>query len=727
MNTYSRNTLISSIFAGVVLVTAVFGFSNALFNTVDDVADTTQQSSKLAVKQVTQTASAQSGSCPGYSQELDSDGDCERSGNAFITVVMGTSSSTGVDANCTVSPTSTTPGTQVEFNGSGSSASSTITAYGWDFGDGNSATTTSDTTSHDYGSTGNYTGSLTVVSEDGNSDTVQCPEVTVSSGPNDPPTASCSTFPNDPKTGEKITFQGGGSSDPDGLITNYNWTITTPSGGTIGSSGSNPNYSISSAQEGTYDAELVVTDDGTPAKTDSTTCSIPVDPQPACDPGTNDNSGDPDEPWVNVTGVSDTSPPEGSTVDVYYNGNEIEDCIENGDVGDDDQASVGVYSCEWSQATSGTPWVDRYVGGDSYQICDVRNLDPTADDDTFEMTVDSTLSRIVDADDPVDSLAYDIPTGGAPSNGTITSFSGGNFTYEPDKNYYDGANADSFTYRVRDGDGGSATGKITFDIYNNEPEAVIDGEDSLDYCQDDQTKLTYDGSDSNDEQSDNPTNDQDGDAPDLLKPRLWNWSDSENEGYATGTAPFPPEKKYALQPPIDWPNQTDITLEVTDDEGENTDFTKPVTIDTPSYEPKITAPSTSPPTKPKLYLTANSADVRSTKATTTVTNLNQNSDFDVDGPDAPYDFSDLELDFSDSSVPNANDAFTYSTSSQPGSATGTLTFWVEDTSLPQGTYDVEVEVALDHSSFPDGPDACTYDEEAVSVEALLRVRTTAEF
>lgn len=641
----------------------------------------------------------------------DNDGN---TGSTTCSVCPGCAGS--VNAQCDVAPTSTTTDGTVTFDGSGSTASSSIVSYSWVFGDGNSATTTSATTNHSYSSTGNYTGSVTVTSADGNTGTAACPQVEIATATNSPPTADCDTFPNDPKENDTITFDGSGSSDSDGSIPSdgYDWTVTDPDGNTL-SSGSSQTYDVSNAEVGTYDASLVVTDnDGDTSSTE--TCSINVDSQPTCVPGTSDTSGTSGEAWVNVTGVSNTPRSEGSNVNIFYNTNNVDSCTEYDNLGDDPEENVTV-RCESTIAPTSSSWWERQRSG-GYQICDVYNVTPNADDDTYQMTVDSTLNGSLDASDPVDSLNYAITS--APSNGSITSGpdSSGNFTYEPNENYYNGANADSFSYRVNDGDGGTDSGTITIDIYNNEPEAVIDGENSLDYCEDKQNLLTYDGSNSNDEQSSNPTGNKDGDEPNGLQTDKWNWSDSQNEGSVVGSQPY---QKYRLEGPINWPNTTNINLDVTDDEGEtgsDGDTTKSVTINTPDYQTEITVPSTTP----RMYMTANSTETRSTKATISVENINPATD----NFEPSYNLKDhLELDFSDTQGVSET-AFTSTSTAPTATEPGKFTFWVENTSIPRGTYTVNVEVALDHPDFPDVPE-CTYDEAPTEVQIPLRVQNAAEF
>jgi hypothetical protein len=79
--------------------------------------------------------------------------------------------------------------------------------------------------SHTFNTAGNITVSLVVNDGQANSSPAQL-TVNVSTQPptNQPPTARISG-PNSGTQGARLTFDGGGSSDPDGSISNYSWTI----------------------------------------------------------------------------------------------------------------------------------------------------------------------------------------------------------------------------------------------------------------------------------------------------------------------------------------------------------------------------------------------------------------------------------------------------------------------------------------------------------------------
>jgi hypothetical protein len=82
--------------------------------------------------------------------------------------------------------------------------------------------------------------------------------VKVSSGgsgtPNQPPVASFTFSPASPLTGQAVSFNGSGSSDPDGTISSYAWMFGDGGSG----SGVTPKHSYSKA--GTYTVRLSITD-----------------------------------------------------------------------------------------------------------------------------------------------------------------------------------------------------------------------------------------------------------------------------------------------------------------------------------------------------------------------------------------------------------------------------------------------------------------------------------
>jgi PKD repeat protein len=161
-------------------------------------------------------------------------------------------------------------GLTCSFDGSGSSdPDGSITSYVWDFGDGGSGS--GPTTAHAYASAGARTVALTVTDNDGATDTE-----TGTASPVDPPpsnlvpvasfTVSC--------TGLTCSFDGSGSSDPDGSITSYVWDFGD------GGIGSGPTTAHGYAAAGVRTVALTVTDNDGATDTETGTAS-PVGPPPS--------------------------------------------------------------------------------------------------------------------------------------------------------------------------------------------------------------------------------------------------------------------------------------------------------------------------------------------------------------------------------------------------------------------------------------------------------------
>ncbi len=136
-----------------------------------------------------------------------------------------------------------------------------VSSYAWDFGDG--ATGSGKTASHTYAGAGTYTVTLTVTDDRGGTATTTRSVTVVA---NEPPTARLTHT----ESGLTVSVDGRGSSDPDGSIASYAWTLgdgSTATGGTA---------SHTYAAAGTYPVTLTVTDDAGARAT--TTASVTVVP-----------------------------------------------------------------------------------------------------------------------------------------------------------------------------------------------------------------------------------------------------------------------------------------------------------------------------------------------------------------------------------------------------------------------------------------------------------------
>nr|AGF93479.1 secreted protein containing PKD domain protein [uncultured organism] len=156
------------------------------------------------------------------------------------------------DASFNYSPAEPTTNETVTFDALDSSdPDGSISSYTWDFGDG--STSSGETTTHSFGYAGDYTVELVVEDNDGAKDSTT-ETISVSSSPNETPTAS---FTADPTSGEApldVSFEASGSSDPDGSISSYEWDFGD------GETGSGETTTHTFDNAGDYTVELTVTD-----------------------------------------------------------------------------------------------------------------------------------------------------------------------------------------------------------------------------------------------------------------------------------------------------------------------------------------------------------------------------------------------------------------------------------------------------------------------------------
>jgi large repetitive protein len=87
---------------------------------------------------------------------------------------------------------------------------------------------------------------------------------------------------------------------------------------------------------------------------------------------------------------------------------------------------------------------------------------PTTSGGTASGNEDTTITgQLTGADIDGDTLSYALAANGGPANGTVTVNSDGSYSYVPAEGF---AGADSFTYTVSDGKGGTATSTVTVDV-----------------------------------------------------------------------------------------------------------------------------------------------------------------------------------------------------------------------------------------------------------------------
>jgi len=188
--------------------------------------------------------------------------------DSYQEVIIITNSPPTADAG---GPYATDVGEALSFDGTGSSdPDGTITSYEWDFGDGNTAT--GPTPSHTYLVSGDYPVVLTVIDDDGDSDS----DSTLASV-NSPPVADAGG-PYNAEVGEDLQLDGSGSADSDGSITGYDWDFGDGNTGV----GVSPSHTYSG--EGEFTVTLTVIDDAGSVDTASSSVSV-VNPDVVVDAG----------------------------------------------------------------------------------------------------------------------------------------------------------------------------------------------------------------------------------------------------------------------------------------------------------------------------------------------------------------------------------------------------------------------------------------------------------
>jgi PKD repeat protein len=179
------------------------------------------------------------------------------------------------DAN---GPYSGTVNVALTFDGSASTdPDGTIVSYNWDFGDGNSGTGATPT--HTYTTANTYNVTLTVTDNMNASDSAGTTAKIVPVVVNQPPVADAGG-PYTGTAGVALTFDGSGSSDPDGTIVSYSWDFGDGNTGT----GVSPSHTYGA--NGNYTVSLTVTDNQSATGSTTTTASIgAVNQPPVSDPG----------------------------------------------------------------------------------------------------------------------------------------------------------------------------------------------------------------------------------------------------------------------------------------------------------------------------------------------------------------------------------------------------------------------------------------------------------
>jgi PKD repeat protein len=156
----------------------------------------------------------------------------------------------------------------ITFNGSAShDAEGPISSYLWGFGDGSQTSTTSNTISHTYTTPGTYSAFLTVIDNQGDSNTISTPAiVTTPTTENENPLAGFTVSTSQGPAPLSVTFDGSSSSDPEGGPLSYSWNLGD------GNTAQGVSTSHIYTSPGSFVATLTVTDDQ--GATASTTTAI---------------------------------------------------------------------------------------------------------------------------------------------------------------------------------------------------------------------------------------------------------------------------------------------------------------------------------------------------------------------------------------------------------------------------------------------------------------------
>jgi PKD repeat protein len=164
-------------------------------------------------------------------------------------------------ASFTISPNPASIGATVTFDAAASKdTDGTIAKYEWDLDGDGSYETDSGTTaaiSGSYGTTGERTIRLRVTDNQG-AVTTAAKTLTVQ---NAPPSASFTATPESAPTGTTVTFNGSGSTDPDGTIAKYEWDLDG-NGSYETSTGATASATTAYATPGARTVGLRVTDNG---------------------------------------------------------------------------------------------------------------------------------------------------------------------------------------------------------------------------------------------------------------------------------------------------------------------------------------------------------------------------------------------------------------------------------------------------------------------------------
>jgi len=320
-------------------------------------------------------------------------------------------------------PYTVTAGKELTLDGSGSSDSDgSVAEYTWDFGD--SSTGSGVNPVHTYTAAGEYTVTLTVKDNKGAASAEATATVTVEEDEavievNVAPVANPGG-PYSVKVDEEITFDGSGSSDSDGTITEYIWDFGDSSTG----SGVNPVHTY--AATGEYTVTLTVKDDEDLLSEEvTTTATIEVIEESSGDNGTDEGDEEEEQQSVTASAGDDKTADKGSVLTFDASGSTISPLSED---------VVITYSWDWDgdgtydETVSESVITHTYDESGTYTVTlKVTAFDDVSSTDTLTVTVNKLNEiPIADAGGPYTATAGKELTldgsGSSDSDGSITEY-----------------------------------------------------------------------------------------------------------------------------------------------------------------------------------------------------------------------------------------------------------------------------------------------------------------
>lgn len=333
----------------------------------------------------------------------------------------------------------------VAFGGTGSSdPDGSIVKYFWDTGDGASSSASS--FSYTYLASGTYTVSLTVTDDQGATatSTVVVSVTDPTSSPDQAPTAVIDASVLNGVAPLSVSFDGSGSSDPDGTVASYQWDFGD------GEVASGAQVSHDFANVGDYTVTLTVTDDGGKTAVATTVISVTAQLPPPVITGVQSQQ---------LAWSYDTSQAGLAGYRIYNNGQLVTTINDPLTL----TAAVGAWLVDGANSFIVTA-VDvngnESAPSDAYvmtvQTTSVNNP-PVANDDGATLFEDTdVLVDVLGNDQDPDGDRLTVVSVSQASDGVVAIEANG-ILYTPNPGFH---GKDSFTYTVSDGRGGTATAQV---------------------------------------------------------------------------------------------------------------------------------------------------------------------------------------------------------------------------------------------------------------------------